>query len=428
MTNPPSAPDPSAPQPMPPPTGTPQPIPGVPHGQFPPPGPPLPPAPAGPPMGRRGKSPRVAVPVGEPGPFKRGFGLGAGAGAGLAVAALVFGVVLSLIGFLGMLGAGAINQATGKNTGTVTVWGSPSASKTLRAIDIKGSILTDASGGSLLSGGTYGYEIAQLLDSLGAKDADGVVLRVNTPGGTVTGAKAIADAITRYQERTGKKVFAHVQGMSASGGMYAMAGANDIQADYGSLIGSIGVIFGPFTRYRDVVAVDGGALTGGVTTTGGIEEFYLSQGRGKDAGNPYRDLTAEERAIFQHGIDNEYADFVDHVATHRGIPAATIRDDLGAHLFDNKTAQEKHLIDGTLGVDAAYQHFATEAGLDPKDTKIVATAAPGLVASLLGAEHRVPGEALPVATQAGVRPVTAASICGPGATVLAYHGDPSRSC
>lgn len=368
----------------------------------------------------------MPVAVRPAGPFKRGFGLGAGAGAGVAVTLMVVGTVLSLISSLGLLLAGAFTQSG--MAATTTVWGTDSARHTLRAVDISGPILTDVSDGSLLAAGTYGYEVAAMIDELEADDADAVVLRINTPGGTITGSKAIADAVTRYQQRTGQQVFAHVQGLSASGGMYAMAGADDIQADYGSTIGSIGVIFGPFARYRDVTGVDGGLLTGGVTTTGGIDEFYITQGRGKDAGNPYRDLTDEERQVFQQGVDNEYAVFVDHVAAGRDIPAEVIRDDLGAHLFDNRTAQDKGLIDGTMGLDEAYHHFAMLAQIDPDQTKVVAATTPSLWSTLLGAEQRVPGHAMPVATQSGVRPVTAAAMCGSTTRALVFHGDLHSVC
>ena len=164
-------------------------------------------------------------------------------------------------------------------------------------------ILADSGDGSTLTGGTYGYEIASQLDALKSEDAAGLLLLVNTPGGSINGSKAMADAIERYQQRTGKKVVVHVQGMSASGGMYAMAGADEIIADYGSLIGSIGVIFGPFEQYKDVKATTGTLFTEGYVTTGGIEYGYLTEGKDKDFGNPFREMRAEERAVLQAGPD-----------------------------------------------------------------------------------------------------------------------------
>jgi protease IV len=388
------------------------------------PSPPPPPPPGPAPMAPR---PQVPVAFRPPGPFKKGFGLGAGAGTGFGVALLVLGTVASLlIGAIFVVGAVASASAAGEPT--TVVWGSPSARKTLRAVDVKGPILTDVDGGALLTASTYGYEVAKQIDQLDAGDADGLVLRMNTPGGTVTGSRAIADAVDRYKARTKKKVFAHVQGMSASGGMYAMAGADDIRADHGSSVGSIGILMGPLSRYRDVVALDGGLFGGGVTTTGGIEQFYLTQGRGKDAGMPYRELTEEERSVFMQNLSIEYAAFVDYVSAKRNIPADVIRNDLGAFVYNNVTAEQKGLIDGTMGVDEAYRHFANSAGIDPADTKVVAANMPSPLQTLLGAEARVRGQALPVKAAPGVRPVTAASVCGSATTVLAYHGNPQRDC
>ncbi len=239
--------------------------------------------------------------------FRRGFGLGAGAGLGAGGVLLVLGIVGSLVTALiygAALAAVAGNASGARIAGLDTIWGSPTATaaQTVLAIPIEGAIQADGGDGFALTASTYGYEIARTLDQLTADDAAGLVLLLNTPGGTINGSRAIADAVERYQSRTGKKVVAYVQGLSASGGMYAMAGADRIIADHGSLVGSIGVIFGPFVRYKDVVATSGSIVESGVSTTGGITQEYLSQGSGKDFGNPFRAMTARERAVFTAGL------------------------------------------------------------------------------------------------------------------------------
>ena len=78
-----------------------------------------------------------------------------------------------------------------------------------------------------------------------------------------------------------------------------MAGADQIVADHGSLVGSIGVVMGPFQRFRDVTGIPGSLLEPGVTTEGGVTEEYLTRGRGKDFGNPFREMTDEE---WMHGF------------------------------------------------------------------------------------------------------------------------------
>ena len=133
--------------------------------------------------------------------------------------------------------------------------------------------------------------------------------------------------------------------MSASGGMYAMAPAARIISDHGTMVGSIGVIFGPFQRYREVTGLTGNLLQSGVQTSGGITSEYLAQGTGKDFGNPYRDMTEEEREVYTNGLAAEYRQFVDFVAEHRGIEAQRIKDELGAYMFDPATAMDKGLVD-----------------------------------------------------------------------------------
>ena len=209
-----------------------------------------------------------------------------------------------------------------------------------------------------------------------ADDYAGVVLLMDTPGGSISGSRAIADAIVRYQERTGKKVVAYVQAMAASGGMYAMAPADLIISDHGTLIGSIGVIMGPFEYYRDVTGLTGNILTSGVITTGGITHEYLTQGTGKDFGNPFREMSEQERATYTNGIGIEYQAFVDYVAQHRGIPADRIVNELGAYLFDPQTAIDKGLVDEIMGRPDGFLRAAEVSGVDPSDTKVVSPAMP----------------------------------------------------
>ena len=300
-----------------------------------------------------------------------------------------------------------------------TVWGPDNAKGVLRAIPVQGTIMADASDGAGLMGGTYGYEVADLLDGLKAGDAGGVVLLINTPGGSINGSRAMADAIDRYRERTGHKVFAYVQGMSASGGMYTMAGADEILADHGSLVGSVGVILGPLQYYNGVVALDGGIFGGGVTTTGGISSEYITAGRGKDAGNPYRPLTEEERAMFQSWVDQEYVSFVDQVATKRKIERTVMTEEVGAGILGTDRAQQVGYIDGVMGRPEAFRHFAEASGLDPNDTKLVQSEGLGFWASLLGFETRPLGTALAAEPVEG-QPARVSSVLCTSRTPLAW--------
>ncbi len=371
----------------------------------------------------------------EKGGFSRGFGAGLGASLGVGVVLTALSIIttigLVLAGLaLGSAAGGGSSSAEGPLT-TEPAWGPDGAGSRLLAIPISGTILGSASDGTPLGGATYGYDIADTIDSLEPDDYDGIVLEMNTPGGTIYGSKAIADAVARYQERSKHKVVAFVRGLSASGGMYAMAGADEVIADHGSLVGSIGIISGPFERYRDVTGIPGSLLAPGVETEGGITSEYLTQGRGKDFGNPYRDMTEEERAVWTAGLEKEYAAFVATVSKGRGIPEQTIRDDLGAYLYDGDTAVEKGLVDQVLGQEEAYREAATVNGLDPDDTAVERVVGPGLLDQLLSASSdRVAGRSAqaaddPAAAEAAAR---TSVVCSGANVALVYHGDLSAVC
>lgn len=385
--------------------------------------------PAGPPAG----GPRQRRPFGgawtpqQPESAKQPFLRGFGAGVGLALGAGVVGFVLLVVSIIGLGLVGSIGRGVSTDAATANghIWGPANASNTLLALNISGAIAGDG-GGTMFSTGTFGYQIADQIDAMKADDYAGLVLLMDTPGGSIYGSRAIADAVVRYQERTGKKVMAYVQSMSASGGMYAMAPADLIVSDYGTFVGSIGVIFGPFERYREVTGLTGNLLTSGVQTSGGITSEYLTAGTGKDFGNPFRDMTDQEREVYSQGMQVEYAQFVDFVAEHRGIPADTIRNDLGAFMFDPTTAIEKGLVDEVMGRADGFRRAATLNGVDPEDTKVVSPVAPMGLASLLGIQSPVPGHNIPLSTADGVRATS--QICTGAPTVLAFAGDFTAVC
>jgi len=367
----------------------------------------------------------AAPPQAEKGGFKRGFGTGVGVGLGLMAGFVVLSIVGGLFALisLGMLLSSITKD--GASTSLERVWGTEGASGHLRAIRISGTIMTDAADGALLSSGTYGYEVADQLDSLKTDQADGVVLLVNTPGGTITGSKAIADAITRYRERTGKPVLVHVEGSSTSGGVYSTATANEIIADHGSMIGSIGVILGPLPRYKDVVATGSTLLQQGITTTGGISQEYITAGSGKDLNNPYRDLTEQERQRLQAMVDDDYEIFVAEVAAGRKLDPQSIRNELGAGIFSARQAVNVGLADAVMGRDEFFRHAATAAGLDPDKTVVEKVSEPTGLSSLFGAK-RAWGTSLPLSAL-GEKAVASADLCSVTAPIV-YAGDLSGVC
>lgn len=210
---------------------------------------------------------------------------------------------------------------------------------------------------------TFGYSVKQTLAALAEdKDVKGVLLLLNTPGGTINGSKAISDGVAAYQEATGQPVFAYVESISASGGMWSMAGADQILADEGALVGSIGVIMGNWLYYDDPVALEGGLFGGGVETRGGIRAVPLTAGEGKDFGNPFREPDPTELAVIQASLDESYDVFRAHVAQSRGLTDEAVKE-LGAMVYAPRQAKALGLIDGIADFDAALAALGEAAGL-----------------------------------------------------------------
>jgi protease IV len=303
------------------------------------------------------------------------------------------------------------------------LFGDRDSENRLLAVRVEGVILGERRSESWFDVGlVYGYEIRdELRKAAREDDIAGVVLILSTPGGTIFGSQAIAEGVQEYQAATGKPVLAFVAGISASGGVWGMAPADRILADHGSLIGSIGVIMGPFTFYDGVIATEGGLFGGGITTTDGITIEYITAGRSKDVGNPFRPLTDEERHVFQDGIDAEYDAFVRHVAEQRDIAESRIRDEMGALIFDNAMAEAFGLIDGTADMYTAFDELASMVGLPPGDWRLDEVKR-GV--SFFGGlfENDLP----PPVVERLLEPPEES--CFPRGMALAYYGDPGQLC
>lgn len=202
--------------------------------------------------------------------------------------------------------------------------------------------------------------------------------------------------------------------MAASGGYWSALEADEIWADTGSTIGSIGVIFGPFKYYDSVVAEDGGAFLGGVVTENGIQNTYITAGRSKDLGNPYRQLTQEEIASLQNMVNRSYTDFVAKVAVIREIEPAVITGQIGALVYSEQQALELKLIDGVADKHEAYARLAELAQLENyKITRL--TPEPSFFNTLMSA----------IGPE---KNLTASSPCKMSSLILAYHGDLQTIC
>lgn len=174
-------------------------------------------------------------------------------------------------------------------------------------ISIEGMLANARSGGFLQP---TENPVSLFVQELRQAEADpkvvAVVLRINSPGGTVTASDTIYQELMRFKKKTSKPVIASSQEMAASGAYYVACAADKIVVQPTSIVGSIGVIFEAFDLEGTLQKL-------------GIRVSPVQSGRFKDMGSPFRQRTVEEQALMQQMVDQYYQRFVAIVTERRGI-------------------------------------------------------------------------------------------------------------
>jgi protease-4 len=227
-------------------------------------------------------------------------------------------------------------------------------------VPIEGMLMNARSGGFLQPTENPLSLFTQQLEQA-ARDGDvkAVVLRVNSPGGTVTTSDAMYQLLLRFRERTHKPVLASCQEVVASGAYYVSCAADRIIAQPTTVVGSIGVIFNTFNFQGTLGKI-------------GASTEAIKSGPLKDMGSPFKTMTPQERAVMQGMVDEYYARFIHVVRTHRpvGNDSATFETLTDGRVFSGARAKELGLIDDTgLLEDAIAQ--ARKMGDAPKAKVVI---------------------------------------------------------
>lgn len=162
----------------------------------------------------------------------------------------------------------------------------------------------------------------------------GILFSIDSPGGAVSPSIEVAEAIKRAKEK--KPVVVYAKGLLASGGYYASIWANEIIANSGAMVGSIGVIIqgANFKELMDKV---------------GIQTQSIQAGKFKKVGTADRAWSDFEVAELQKVIQDTYDTFTKDVATARNLDITKRDEFANAHIFTASQAKEVGLID-TIGV------------------------------------------------------------------------------
>lgn len=195
------------------------------------------------------------------------------------------------------------------------------------------------------------------------KKIKAVVLRINSPGGTITTSDLIYHEIKTFKERTGKKVIVSILDLGASGAYYISMAADKILAHPTSIVGSIGVIMLHINLE-------------GLLEKIGVGTESIKSGENKDLGTPTKPLSPEGRDILQGIINSMYGRFLEVIKKGRkGLSIDEINMLADGRIYTAVEAKSSGLIDEIGYLKDAIDLAKSESGI--KDAKVVLYRRPG---------------------------------------------------
>lgn len=244
-----------------------------------------------------------------------------------------------------------------------TVWEGSGSSK-IALLDVRG-LLADASPPSLLAPAPnpvdrYAAELA-----LAEKDprVKGVIVRVNSPGGTVSASDTMYRETLRFRELTSKPVVISMGEVAASGGYYLALAGDRILAQPTTITASIGVIM-PTLNFSEGLSMIG------------VRSRSIKSGRNKDLANPFEPVREEQYAVLQDMIDEFYTRFKTIVRERRpGVPGDVLDAVADGRVVTGAKALEIGLVDELGGLREAYARVQELANV--RDARLVKYAEEG---------------------------------------------------
>ncbi|MGD9691876.1 MAG: signal peptide peptidase SppA [Phycisphaerales bacterium] len=219
-------------------------------------------------------------------------------------------------------------------------------------IDVRG-LIADASAPGLVGSGSNPVDefVARLAKAADDHEVRAVVVRINSPGGTVTGSDAMYRELARFRERTGKPVVACLSEVAASGGYYLALGADEIVAAPTTITGSVGVIMQTVNVSRGLSMI-------------GVEARSVTSGPNKALASPLEPAQEEHYAILQGMVDEFYGRFRGLVRERRsGVSGDDLARCTDGRVVTGMEAARVGMVDGVGDIHDAVARAMERAGL-----------------------------------------------------------------
>ncbi|UCD37896.1 MAG: signal peptide peptidase SppA [Fidelibacterota bacterium] len=195
-----------------------------------------------------------------------------------------------------------------------------------------------------------GERVIRQLDQFSRrKDIEAILVRIDSPGGTVAASQEIYAKVRKVAQEGSKPVIASLGTVAASGGYYIAVAADTIVSSPGSTTGSIGVVL----DYP---------VAAGLLDKIGLQMEVIKSGALKDAGSPFRPPTESDRRSFQRVIDDLHAQFTEVVAAERDLPLKRVQELATGEVFTGRQALDLELVDVLGGFEEALSLAAALTG------------------------------------------------------------------
>ena len=206
--------------------------------------------------------------------------------------------------------------------------------------------------GLFSEGGGTDALIRQLHAARDDQSVKAIVLRINSPGGTVPASQEVGEELKKIRA-LGKPVITSMADMAASGGYWLAACTDKIYANSSTITGSLGVYM-PYSNWEELYKKIG------------VRQEKIKSGPHKDILSPDRQLTDEERAIIQVMVDDMYNQFVEVIAEGRHLDQAKVRQLADGRIYTGRQAKEAGLVDELGNMYDAIDGAAAMVGIQGK--------------------------------------------------------------
>lgn len=194
------------------------------------------------------------------------------------------------------------------------------------------------------------YYVSKIEQYFKRKDVKGLLLKINSPGGSVAAVQRLYNKIVKLKDIYKKPIVCYVPELCASGGYYVAVACDKIICAEGSVVGSVGVLL----QVGNINAL---------LKKIGINIEVIKSSKYKDMGSIFREMLPEERQMFEHLVNSVYEQFIDVIVKGRKLTKEQVMKFADGRIFIAKDAVQLQMIDSTGDEDTAIEELKLMAGI-----------------------------------------------------------------